>query len=57
MTTIAKNMADLVEDDHPNKDIQAMDAAQQEQAVGYREYHEALSLEVSDKEVIAHMGA
>lgn len=33
------------------KSGQELDAAQQENAVGYKEYHEALELEVSDKEV------
>lgn len=53
MADIEKPTADLENVEH-RKSITGMDAVQQENAVGYKEYHEALELEFSDKEV--HLG-
>lgn len=52
MPDIEKPTSGVVDDaEHNMDDLKKMDATQEANAVGYREYLEALDLEISDKEV------
>lgn len=51
MTDVEKQEQQIMNDAVHKDKIEEVDAADQQNAVGYKEYREALNLEVSDQEV------
>lgn len=51
MADVEKRQSNVADDVTDKKSIQEADITEQENAVGYKEYREAMNLEVSDKEV------
>lgn len=55
MADVEKRNSDVAHDVVDKVSLHEADISEQENAVGYKEYREAMNLEVSDKEVGFHL--